>query len=163
MQNRAEPNAKNLKSISNSDIKFISRVQKIVLILIRIYVKSSLASICPSLTLIVCLINAYIIIIIIHINTCGQPVNIDWAKAQKWYSFECLAQLEPSQHDAFKKNFLHSYSNVNKMMEYDRFNGINTLKWKKTGNRESSMPHKYSNIPFGGLFGENQNEFNIME
>lgn len=53
---------------------------------------------------------------------------------------KCLAQLEPSQHDAFKQRFRHSYSNVNKMMEYDRFNGINTLKWKKTGNREYPMP-----------------------
>lgn len=126
---KIEPNANILKSISNPIVKCISRVQKMVIKLIRICVKSSLASICPSLTLIVCLINARIIIITVHINNCGQPVNIDWAKAHKWYPFECLAQLESSQHDAFKQRFLHSYSNVNKMMEYERFNGINTLKW----------------------------------
>lgn len=67
-----------------------------------------------------------------HTYTYAQPVNIDWTAAQEWYPFECLAQLESSQNDAFKQRFRHLYSNANKMMEYDRFNGINTLKWKKT-------------------------------
>lgn len=133
-------------------MKFHFNLKEIVLKLIGICVKSSWASICllfnQCLNLDIC--------------TDGQPTNIDWAKAKEWYKFECRAQFEPIQYYAFKQRFRHSYLNINKTMEYDRFNWIKTLKWKKAGNRETSMPNEYSNIPFGGLFDDNQSEFNII-